>query len=142
MYLHNKITMYHRMSGEEWTHRPCVCRWDRAQCLPLILSQRESWLQIPKKTNIQNNSFYHVCIGFLSSKSRKEIIFFIYNGTGKTKYIMYSEIPLSNKTKSFFFILQLLANASCSCNLRRIRMYTFVKLSNRIVNIFIWKYFR
>lgn len=46
---------------------------------------------------------------------------------------MYSEIPLSNETKSFFFILQLLANASCSCNLRRIRMYTFVKLSNRIM---------
>lgn len=47
---------------------------------------------------------------------------------------MYSEIPLSNETKSFFFILQLLANASCSCNFkRRIRMYTFVKLSNRIM---------
>lgn len=46
---------------------------------------------------------------------------------------MYSEIPLSNETKSFFFILQLLANASCSCNLRRIRKYTFVKLSNRIM---------
>lgn len=46
---------------------------------------------------------------------------------------MYREIPLSNETKSFFFILQLLANASCSCNLRRIRMNTFVKLSNRIM---------